>query len=118
MNPSKSPEDTIKSIFPILLVLVILIAGVIVMPTITADPRSRASEPKVVTTPTPLRSTINDLPSSPTPEIICSELYSPVCDTTKNITYPNSCEANLARASQTTKGECSKPAQIPLPASN
>lgn len=122
MTQNKSPEDVLKSVFPILIVLIILIAGVIIMPTITADPRSRASEPKAVTTPTATkpRPTFPPQSNSLKPEVICSDLYSPVCDTTKNITYPNDCEASLAKATNTTKGECKTQTSAPLtlPTSN
>jgi hypothetical protein len=118
MNPSKSPENVLKSIFPILLVLIVLIAGVILMPRLSADPRSRASEPKPAVTPanTKPRPTFPPQSNSIQPDIVCSDLYSPVCDTTKNITYPNDCEAKLAKASATTKGECGK--AIALPSTN
>lgn len=111
MNPSKSPEDTLKAIFPIFLVLIVLIAGVIIMPSLSADPRSRASEPKkVLVTPSPAnpRPTFTPQKNTIKPEVVCSDLYSPVCDTAKGLTYPNECEAVKAMATKLTKGECTK----------
>jgi hypothetical protein len=117
----KSPELVLKSLIPMLLVLIVLIVGVVVMPTITADPRSRASEPKkTITAPntTNPRPTFSTQSNSIKPEIACSDLYSPVCDSAKGITYPNECEAGKAMATKLTKGECAKTIPITLPSTN
>lgn len=108
-------EDTLKSLFPVVIVLVVLVAGIIIMPTLTADPRSRASETK----PTPTTQTTKITPT-PTQdlEIVCAELYSPVCDPRTNTTYPNDCEANLAGAKNTTGGECLTTAPVVIPSTN
>lgn len=107
-------EQVLRSLLPMLLVLIVLIVGVVVMPTITADPRSRASEPKkVIVTPSAIIT-----PKTKAPEIACSDLYSPVCDPATNTTYSNACEAGLAKVIKTIAGECQKPSQISLPISN
>ena len=90
---SLSTENTLIALLPLLLIITGLIAGIIFLPQ-NQDPRSRASEP--TTTPTP---------TLPDPEIYCAELYQPVCGQ-DNITYSNSCEANLAGINIISKGEC------------
>ena len=109
LNP-KSPEEVLWSVFPLLLVAIALVGGIFFLPRLqqaNLDDRSRASEP--VNTPTSPQGALTQ------PEIICSSLYDPVCGSNE-ITYPNSCEANLAKITQFTSGECEKP--INLPTSN
>ncbi|OGD82946.1 hypothetical protein A2572_03700 [Candidatus Collierbacteria bacterium RIFOXYD1_FULL_40_9] len=120
MNPANnSSESTLKSLFPMLVILIVLVAGIILLPQMTADPRSRASEPKPSISPSqPPRPTFPPMNTSERPEIICSDLYSPVCDTTTNITYPNPCEAQKVGVFHTTTGECKSPKPLPLPQTN
>ncbi len=99
-----SGQQSLWLVFPILLVLAILIAGIILLPTIQTEIRSRASEPIIV-----------PITQTETPEIICSELYSPVCGS-DNQTYNNGCEANLAGVSSHTLGSCIT--QYTLPTTN
>lgn len=89
-----SGQQSLWVVFPILLVIIVLIAGIIILPTLPADLRSRAATP----TPTPIS-------TSQAPEVVCSALYSPVCGE-DGVTYPNSCEANLAGQSVYTDGVC------------
>lgn len=108
-------EDTLKSLFPVIIVLVVLVAGIIIMPTLTADPRSRASEPK----PAPTQATIKTPPPQTSEvEIVCSDLYSPICDQNTNTTYANVCEASLAGSKSTIRGECPKTIPLVIPTSN
>lgn len=129
MNPSKSSEDIIKGLFPVLIILIVLIVGIIAMPKLSGDSRSRASEPKnsinlprdnKSPTPNNPRPTFPPMNTSNKPEIVCSDLYSPVCDPKTDITYANTCEANLAGVLNTTKGACktNTKAPISLPNSN
>jgi hypothetical protein len=96
-----SGQQSLWLVFPILLVLIVLIAGIILFPTIQADIRGRASEP----TPPPMT-------TSNSPEIICSELYNPVCGTNGQ-TYGTACEANLAGITDFTQGACRTPEALP-----
>ncbi|HBC44763.1 MAG: hypothetical protein UX01_C0019G0004 [Candidatus Collierbacteria bacterium GW2011_GWB2_45_17] len=102
-----SGQQSLWVLFPILLVLAVLIAGIILLPTIQTEIRGRAFEsiavPRVTVTPSPN-----------TPEIICSELYAPVC--ANGITYDNGCEAGLAGVTTYTQGTCRTPE--PLPTTN
>lgn len=99
-NP-RSPEEVLWNVFPLLLIAIALVGGIILLPRLNAtnlDDRSRASEPKIIVTPIPAKTT--------TPEIICSALYDPVCDPKTGKTYSNSCEAGLAKVLNATPGEC------------
>lgn len=89
-----SGQQSLWVVFPILLVLIILIAGIIILPSVQTELRSKASEPasKPVT-------------RSESPEIICSELYHPVCGSNAK-TYNNGCEANIAGVTDYTQGAC------------
>lgn len=89
-----SGQQSLWVVFPILIVTVLLIAGIILLPTIQTEIRSRASEP----TPTPISRT-------QAPEVVCSDLYTPVCDSDGQ-TYANACEANLAGITVFAEGEC------------
>ncbi len=97
-----SGQQSLWVLFPILLVLAVLIAGIILLPTIQTEIRGRASEP--VLTPTPMARTES-------PIIICSELYSPVC--ANGVTYDNGCEAGLAGVTTSTPGTCHTPETLP-----
>lgn len=96
-----SGQQSLWVVFPILLVLVVLIAGIILLPTVQTELRSKASEPAVA-----------PLTQSESPEIICSELYSPVCGV-DSVTYNNGCEANLAGVTTFTQGACRTPETLP-----
>lgn len=102
-----SGQQSLWVLFPILLVLLVLIAGIILLPTIKTEVRSKAAEPK----PTP----VSQIQS---PEIICSELYSPVC--ANGVTYDNGCEANLAGVTTYTPGACPEASNLlyTLPVTN
>ncbi len=94
-------EETLWVIFPMILVIIVLIAGIILLPQTQTDVRSRASGP----TPT----VITPIPSQPqTPEIVCSDLYSPVCATLTNKTYPTACDANAAGVTAFTPDTCTE----------
>ncbi|HEX9007703.1 MAG TPA: Kazal-type serine protease inhibitor family protein [Patescibacteria group bacterium] len=102
-----SAEESLWLAFPILLVLIGLVAGIIYLQRSNTDVRSRASEPAAVITPS-----APTIP--PSPEIICTQTYQPVCGLNDK-TYPNPCEANLDGQTAFTKGACPVPTQIPLP---
>lgn len=97
-----SGQQSLWVVFPILLVLIILIAGIILLPTIQTEIRSRASEPVVA-----------PISRTQAPEVVCSDLYTPVCGTNGQ-TYANSCEANLAGITAFDEGECLPPAPLPV----
>jgi len=99
-------EETLWMALPILIVVLILVAGIVFLPQIqNTDIRGRASEPApAVVTPTI---------TSPQPEIVCSTLYAPVC--AQGRTFSNDCEANLAGYIDYTEGEC---IPLTLPQSN
>lgn len=97
-----SGQQSLWVVFPILLVLVVLIAGIILLPTIQTELRSKAFEPAV----TPII-------QSESPEIICSELYNPVCGV-DSVTYDNGCEANLVGVTAYTQGACRTPEVLPI----
>lgn len=109
LNP-KSPEEVLKSIFPLLLVVIALVGAIIFLPNlqqINLDERSRASEITPVISP---RDTVQR--DTVTPDVVCSSLYSPVCGSDSK-TYSNSCEANLAKITNFTPGECDTPTLLP-----
>lgn len=118
MNPNNAnSENLLKNLLPLVLVLIVLIAGIIITPRLSADPRSRASEP-VQTTVTP-RPTFPPMTTQPeTPEIICTDLYSPVCDPNTDTTYSNSCEAQKMGVFKTLSGECDTQEPLSLPSAN
>jgi hypothetical protein len=92
-------EETLWVIFPMILVIIVLIAGIIILPQTQTDVRSRASEPPATI--------ITPVPNQPQdPEIVCSDLYSPVCGVNGQ-TYANMCEANAAGVTAFTPGTCS-----------
>jgi len=116
MREPKSPEQVLWNIFPLLLVAILLIGGIFILPKLNQtnlDDRSRASEPTKSPTSLP-----REAKGEVGPEIVCSDLYDPVCDPKTGQTYSNSCEASLAKATNTTKGECSKALPINLPTTN
>ncbi|OGD73515.1 hypothetical protein A3K29_05330 [Candidatus Collierbacteria bacterium RIFOXYB2_FULL_46_14] len=105
-----SGQESLWVAFPILVVILILIAGLIFLPRVQTEIRSKASEPTPSVIITPRR-----LTPAPAPEIVCSALYSPVCGA-NGVTYPNSCEANLAGITNYLEGKCVKPTTTKTPA--
>ena len=104
-------EETLWTVFPIIVVVVLLIVGIIFLPDTNTDLRSRASEPKAIITPLIIPS------KTIAPEVVCSDLYEPVCGSNKK-TYSNSCEANLVGVTSFIPGACptlKKPGTIPTP---
>ena len=104
-----SAEESLWLALPILIVIIGLAAAIILFQTSGGEIRSRAGEPRPVITPAAVA------PISPqTPEIVCSEIYEPVCGI-DNRTYINECEAGLADVTTFTLGECPEltPAAIP-----
>lgn len=92
-----SGQESLWVALPMLIVLAILVAGLIFLPRIQAEIRSRASEPApAIITPSPI---------SESPEVVCSDLYSPVCGS-NGVTYSSGCEANIAGVSSYTEGSC------------
>jgi len=104
-----SGQQSLWVVFPVLLVLAVLIAGIILLPTVQTELRSKAAD-----FASPKSTDVGVTPSPNTPEIICSELYSPVC--ANGVTYDNGCEAGLAGVTTFTQGACRTPE--PLPATN
>lgn len=101
-------QETLWTVLPVVVVIILLIIGILFLPQAGTDVRSRASEPKPIITPNPS-------PTKPqAPEIVCSDLYSPVCGSDQK-TYPNSCEANLAGITIFVDGACPTTTQKPAP---
>ncbi len=95
-----SGQESLWVALPILVVLIILIAGLIFLPQAQTELRSKASEP------TPSIITPNPLPTqSEAPEVVCSDLYTPVCGV-NGVTYSSACEANLDGVVSFTDGVC------------
>lgn len=90
-------EETLWTVLPIIVVIILLIAGIILLPQAGTDVRSRASEPKAIITPIPAK--------TETPEVVCSDLYDPICGSDGK-TYPNVCEANLIGITTYSAGAC------------
>jgi len=106
-----SAADTLLTALPVLLVLLALVGAVIFFPEGSIlDVRGRAAPvrpaPTLIVVPT----------ATPKPEIVCSNLYRPVCSTVDNKTYANDCEAGLANALPVTGGECPTVTPAILPA--
>ena len=98
-----SGQESLWVALPILIVIVLLIAGLIFLPRVQTELRSKASEPAPsIVTPTP------KLSPGIAPEIVCSALYSPVCGVNGR-TYSNACEANLAGVTSFIEGRCTAP---------
>ena len=110
-----SAEESLWLAFPVLLVIIGLVGGILFLQNQNTDIRSRASQPATIITPTVTLNPTTQLPQ--TPEIVCAEMYSPVCGSDK-VTYANACEANLVGVINFTPGSCATPSQIPLPQTN
>lgn len=103
-------EETLWVVLPILLVVAILIASIIILPKTQVENRSKAAAPTAV----PTMVIIPTATQAPTPEVICSSLYSPVCSQS-GVTYASACEANLAGVTDFIKGACPKAKITPKP---
>ncbi|NCP47202.1 hypothetical protein GW844_02315 [bacterium] len=101
-----SGQESLWVAFPILVVIFILIAGLIFLPRAQTKIHSKASEPapSIITPP--------KLTPAPAPEIVCSDLYSPVCGFNGQ-TYANECEANLSGVTRFIEGVCTPPKGTP-----
>ncbi|HCQ31665.1 TPA: hypothetical protein DIU27_04785 [Candidatus Collierbacteria bacterium] len=96
-----SGQESLWVAFPILLVMIILIAGLIFLPRVQTEIRGKAASPTPSIITPPFKQT-------PSPEIICSDLYTPVCGSNSK-TYSNPCEANLAGITRYGEGICITP---------
>lgn len=102
-----SAEESLWLAFPILLVIIVLVSGIIYLQNSNTDVRSRASEPKQTIEPATRITPV-------APEVICNDIYEPVCGN-NNKTYSNACEANQAGIQNITSGVCANPTPIPIP---
>ena len=95
-----STEETLLATIPILLIVIGLFAAMVLFPknNTNTDIRGRASEP----TPSVA---INKIDKPASIEIVCSQLYSPVCGSDQ-VTYHNECEAQLEGVSIAHQGKC------------
>lgn len=94
--------QTLLAIFPIIFVLLALIAAILVFgKSGIFELRGRAATvkvvPSIVTLPSPA--------GKPSPEYACSELYDPVCGV-NGLTYGSRCEAGVASITVAYQGEC------------
>ena len=97
-----SGQESLWVALPILVVIILLIAGLIFLPQAQTEIRSKASEPaKAIITPNPIPT------QTEAPEIVCSDLYSPVCGV-NGVTYSSACEANQDGVISFTEGICAK----------
>jgi len=84
---------TLLAALPLALLTGALASAIIFFPD-SKDIRPRASDPTVFNPSPTLTPTTTPTPTTQ-PEIVCSDLYSPVCGS-DNITYNSACEADLA----------------------
>jgi hypothetical protein len=105
-----SAEESLWLSFPILLVVIALVIGIIYLGNTNTDVRSRASQP----TPTPATIPLVTPTAPITPEVACNDIYQPVCGL-NNKTYANPCEANQDGVITFSTGACIAPTKIILP---
>lgn len=97
-------SKTLLAALPLALLTGALASAIIFFPD-SKDIRPRASDPATFNpSPTLTPTTTPDLPTAQ-PEIVCSDLYSPVCGS-DNLTYDSACEAQLAGVQIISNSPC------------
>lgn len=94
-------RTTLLAALPLVLIIVVLGAVLILSsnPSFRLDIRPKASAPVPTFTPVNPYATdgLTPAPIQLSPEVVCSDLYSPVCDE-DNTTHNSTCEADKANA--------------------